>query len=136
MSTLALGIGAATTIFSVIHAVLPDPFPYTNAERVVSFYIHDTASRGQGGRGFFQAAESLEYQEQNHVFEAAIGGGNEDVLWFNGEGTEQFDGAYVTPNTFQFLGVPAMLGRPPRPKTPGPERRRSRDGLQDAEQTL
>ena len=72
VTTLALGIGAATTIFSVIDAVLLDPFPYTNAERVVSFYIHDTTSRGQGGRGFFQPAEYLEYQKQNHVFEEAI----------------------------------------------------------------
>jgi putative ABC transport system permease protein len=49
--------------------------------------------------------------KQNHVFEDAIGGGNEDVLWFNGGGTERFDGAYMTANSFDFLGVPALLGR-------------------------
>jgi predicted permease len=109
---LALGIGAATTIFSVIENVLLDPFPYTDANRVVSFYIHDVKdSRPDTGRSAFRAPEFLDYQEQNHVFEEAIGGGNEDVLYTTAEGTEQFNGAYVTPNTFRFLGVPALLGR-------------------------
>jgi putative ABC transport system permease protein len=108
---LALGIGAATTIFSVIQNVLLDPFPYTDAHRIVAFYIHDLKSSREGGRSAFKVADFLEYQQQNHVFSDVIGGGNEDVLYTSGEGTERFDGAYVTPNTFRFLGVPAMLGR-------------------------
>ncbi|MDP8979475.1 MAG: ABC transporter permease [Acidobacteriota bacterium] len=109
---LALGIGAATTIFSVIENVLLDPFPYTDAQRVVSFYIHDVKDRRpDSGRSTFRPPEFMDYQDQNHVFEEVIGGGNEDVLYTTAEGTEQFDGAYVTPNTFRFLGVPALLGR-------------------------
>jgi predicted permease len=109
--TLALGIGAATTIFSVIQNVLLDPFPYTDAHRVVAIQIHDVTNSRPGGRSFFQVPEFLEYQEQNHVFEEVIGGGNEDVLQTSGEGTEQFTGGYVTPNMFRFLGVPAVVGR-------------------------
>ncbi len=108
---LALGSGAATTIFSVIQNVLLDPFPYTNAERVVSIMIHDLRNSRPGGRTAFQLAEFLDYQEQNHVFDEVIGGGGEDILMTNGEGTEQFDGGTVTPNTFRFLGVPALFGR-------------------------
>jgi putative ABC transport system permease protein len=108
---LALGIGAATTIFSVIENVLLDPFPYTDAHRIVSFNIHDVTQSRPGGRSAFKAPEFLDYQEQNHVFSEVIGGGNEDVLYTSGVGTELFAGAYVTPNTFRFLGVPALLGR-------------------------
>jgi putative ABC transport system permease protein len=108
---LALGIGAATTIFSVIENVLLDPFPYTDAHRIVSFEIHDVNQSRPGGRTFFKTPEFLDYQEQSHVFMEVIGGGNEDVLYTSGVGTELFTGAYVTPNTFRFLGVPALLGR-------------------------
>ena len=108
---LALGSGAATTIFSVIQNVLLDPFPYTNAERVVAIMIHDVTNSRPGGRTAFQLAEFLDYQEQNHVFDEVIGGGSEDLLMTSGEGTEQFDGGTVTSNTFRFLGVPALLGR-------------------------
>src|ERR671919_237092 len=47
--TLALGIGAATTIFSVIYNVMLDPFPYTDAHRVAAIQIRDAASTRPGG---------------------------------------------------------------------------------------
>src|SRR6266403_1614258 len=109
--TLALGIGSATTIFSAIQNILLDPFPYTDAQRVVAIQIHDTASGRPGGRTYYQAPEFLDYQEQNHVFEEVIGGTFLDVLYDNGDGMEQFQRSYDTPNTFRFLGVPALLGR-------------------------
>jgi putative ABC transport system permease protein len=109
--TLALGIGSATTIFSAIQNILLDPFPYTDARAVVAFQIHDNSRPQQGGRSFFQTPEFLDYTEQSHVFQEVIGGTFEDVLWNAGDGVEQFDGGYVTANTFSFLGVPALLGR-------------------------
>src|SRR6266404_5753765 len=109
--TLALGIGAATTIFSVIDNVLLEPFPYVDAQRIVMITIHNDADNRPGGRSFFRDDEFLDYEEQNHVFDAVIGGTGQDILYFNGEGTEQFDGGYVTANMFQVLGVPALLGR-------------------------
>ena len=108
---LALGIGAATTIFSVIQNVLLDPFPYTDAERVVAIQIRDLSRSRPGGRTAFQTPEFLDYQEQAHVFEGVIGGTFEDMLYTTKEGTEQFDGGLVTGNMFRFLGVPALMGR-------------------------
>ena len=108
---LALGIGASTTIFSAIYGVLLNPFPYTDAERIVNFYIHDTSNSRPGGRTFFKAGEFVEYQQHRQCFEDIIGGGNEEVLYTHADGTEYFQGAYVTGNTFKFLGVPAQLGR-------------------------
>lgn len=118
--TLALGIGSATTIFSVIQNILLDPFPYTDAARVVTFFVHDTTSSNPFGRSAFKVGDFLEFQQQNHVFEEVIGGGVEDVLYTTNQGTEQLDGGYVTPNTFSFLGVPAMIGRTMTPEDAKP----------------
>ncbi|HWB82806.1 MAG TPA: ABC transporter permease [Bryobacteraceae bacterium] len=108
---LGLGIGSVTIIFSVIQNVLLDPFPYKDADRVVAVEIHDLDSSRFGGRDSFQVPEFLEYQKQNHVFEDVIGGSYEDVLYFNGQGTEQFNGGLTTANLFQFLGISAQVGR-------------------------
>jgi len=108
---LALGIGSATTIFSVIDNVLLDPFPYRDAHRIVTFQIHDMERGDRGGRGYFPIPEFLDYKEQNHVFDRVVGNTSEDVLYTSGEGTERFQGTNVTPNVFDFLGMPALLGR-------------------------
>ena len=92
--TLALGIGAGTTMFSVIKNVLLSPFPYKNPEQIAAFAIHDLDSSRPGGRTFMMPAEYLAFREQNHVFSEDTGGGNEDVLWSTGAGTEQLDGAF------------------------------------------
>jgi len=109
--TLGLGIGAATTIYSVIQNVLFDPYPYAHTDRNVSLLIHDTSRPRSGGRAFFKLDEFLEYQAEIHAFEEVIAGGFEDVLYSTAEGTEQLTGALMSGNNFSFLGIPAALGR-------------------------
>jgi putative ABC transport system permease protein len=113
--TLALGIGASTAIFSVIENVLMEPFPYPDAQRFYSVQIHDAERSEPGGRGGFSGPEFLDYVEQNHVFDRVIANDNTDVLYRAGEGTQRFDGNSVTPGTFEFLGMPAQLGRVMQP---------------------
>ena len=113
--TLALGIGASTAIFSVIDNILMEPFPYPDAQRFMSVQIHDSDQSGPGGRAAYLGPELLDYVEQNHVFDRVIANDNTDVLYRNGEGTERFDGNFVTPGTFEFLGMPALLGRVMQP---------------------
>jgi putative ABC transport system permease protein len=108
---LALGIGATTAIFSIIDNVLLDPFPYADSQHVVQFQIHDTSRSEPGGRQSLLIPEYLDYQAQNHVFDRMIANGDTDILYTNGEGTERFKGTRVTPGTFEFLGMPALLGR-------------------------
>ncbi|MGB8472960.1 MAG: ABC transporter permease [Candidatus Acidiferrum sp.] len=115
MVTLALGIGASTAIFSVIDNVLMEPFPYPDAQHFVNVQIHDTSRSEPGGRGGYSGPEFLDYIQQNHVFDRVIGNDGGDVLYTQGEGTERFDGGYVTPGTFEFLGMPALLGRVMQP---------------------
>src|SRR5260370_27665284 len=71
--TLALGIGSSTTIFSAIQNILLDPFPYTDAQRVVAIQIHDTTNSPPGGRTYYQVPEFLDYPGPNHVFQDVIG---------------------------------------------------------------
>ena len=116
IATLALGIGAATTMFSVVKNVLLSPFPYKDADQIATFAIHDLDRSEPGGRSWMKPAEYLEFRQNNHVFSEDIGSGAEDVLWTTNEGTEQFEGAYVTPNMFRFLGVQAQVGRTTTPE--------------------
>ena len=111
MLTLALGIGSAAAIFSVIQNVLLDPAPYADVERIAYVQIRDASRSEPGGRTGFQVPEFLDYQEQSQVFEDVIGGGFEDALLTTTDGTLQFAAGLVTPNTFRFLGVPPQLGR-------------------------
>jgi putative ABC transport system permease protein len=106
--TLALGIGSTTTIFSAVQNILLDPFPYADADRIVSVRIQDTNSSLRRGP---RTQEFLDYKEQNHVFEEVGGGTGGAALYDSGDGLERFYCSYVTPNMFGFLGVPAQLGR-------------------------
>ncbi|HXC86503.1 MAG TPA: ABC transporter permease [Candidatus Cybelea sp.] len=111
MVTLALGIGASTAIFSVIENVLMEPFPYPDAQHFVSVQIHDTEQNRPGGRGGYSGPEYLDFVGQNHVFDRVIANAGEDVLYTYGQGTDRFSGGDVTPGTFEFLGMPALVGR-------------------------
>lgn len=109
--TLALGIGASTAIFSVMHNILVEPFPYRDAQRYMSMQIHDTERSEPGGRAGYLGAELLDITEQNHVFDAVIANDNTDVLYRTAEGSQRFDGNFITPGTFEFFGMQPLLGR-------------------------
>ncbi len=109
--TLALGIGASTAIFSILENILMEPFPYPDAARYMSIQIHDTERNEPGGRAGFTGPEFLDYVSQNHVFDRVIANDNVDVLYRSGEGTQLLAGNYVTPGTFEFLGMAPLLGR-------------------------
>ena len=109
--TLALGIGASTTIFSVVQGVLLDAYPYRDVDRIVNVQVRDLSRPEGTGRLFFQVPEFLDLQEQVQCLEEVIAGSPEDVLYTTGEGTELWGGAAVTVNNFSFLGLPAALGR-------------------------
>src|ERR1022692_1844568 len=117
---LALGIGSTTAIFSVIDNVLLEPFPYTDGQRLMAIMIHDNSSSDTFGREFFEPPEFLDYQEQNHVFDRTIGLHSQGVLMTGTGAPESFRGASVTGNTFEFLGIPALVGRPLTPEDAKP----------------
>src|SRR6202045_4772889 len=106
--TLALGIGATTTICSVVDSVLLNPLPYKNVDRLAtpSVLLPD-----QIGIPRFPVPAFLDFKEQNHTFEDMIGLAYTGVHYRGTAATEQFFGGWVTPNTFEFLGIEPLLGR-------------------------
>ena len=120
IATLALGIGAATAIFSVIDNVLLAPFPYQGAARMVFPRIHAAQQAPDEGRQGYTANEVLEFAENNHVLDGLTAAKEDLVLYRHGEGTEQLYGAHVTPGTFEFFGLPALHGRVAQPEDYAP----------------
>jgi len=112
--TLALGIGSATLIFSVIDCVVLHPFPYKNSDRLATFNIllpdQVTLSR-------FPVPAFLDFKEQNHVFENMFGLALLFVRYTGKNGTEQFLGGWATSNTFDVLGVKPLVGRESHSRT-------------------
>lgn len=109
--TLALGIGATTTMYSVLYDVMLNPFPYADAGRIEDILIRDLENPRGGERGALTVPEFLDYQEQSQVFEEVIGSIQESTFLATEEGIENFRVAWVTTNAFRFLGVAPLLGR-------------------------
>ena len=105
--TLALGIGANTAIFSVVNAVLLNPLPYRDPDRLVALWERVP----EHGRWRTSPANFFDWKKQNTVFEdvAAFGQGS---AAFTGVGEpEQLSGGRVSSGYFGVVGVEPFLGR-------------------------
>jgi predicted permease len=107
--TLALGIGANTTIFSVINGVLLKPLPYPDPDRLVGVW-HDAP--GLNATDFpMSASLYVTYREQNRSFED-IGLWDDTTSTVTGKAEpEQLETLLVTDGTLALLGVTPVLGR-------------------------
>lgn len=110
---LALGIGSCTIVFSVVYSALFDALPYKYFGRSVVVKMHNLANNGgRKGRTYFSPEEVRAFREQNHVFEEVIVYQGFRPSYDNGHFIRNFSsGASVTTNTFDYLGVPPLLGR-------------------------
>jgi len=115
--TLALGIGANTAIFSVVNAVLLNPMPYREPDRLIQFW--ETNPLKSWTQAPIAPANLFDWQQQNQSFEeiAAYMGSDKSGpgiagLHLTGDGEpERVKALYVTGNVFSVLGVDTMLGR-------------------------
>lgn len=109
---LALGIGASTIIFSLVYNLLLSPFPYKNADRMITFSTKNLSNEGgSNGRTFYSVEEFRAFREQNRTFEELAGYDPLGFLYSDGKESRSFSGARVSANTFEFYGVPPLLGR-------------------------
>ena len=107
--SLALGIMATTAIYSVVHAVVLEPFPYKDVDNLMSVRVWDPAQRG--GRTGYSTDQFIEIAERNSIFEGTIASTISDVLWTGSGDPQRLRGNFGPPNTFQVMGVPPLLGR-------------------------
>src|SRR5580658_6334174 len=106
---LALGIGANTTVFSILDAVLIRPLPYPQSERLVKADVFDLKSGDFYGKTSYP--DFTDWSEQSHCFDHLAA--YEDKT-FNLAGTLQpkpVKGQIASPDFFETLGVEPLRGR-------------------------
>jgi len=106
---LALGIGVNSAIFSVVNAVVLQPLPFPEPERLCVIY---TSRPGPVvGYGFVFDPNFLQFQKQNTTFEN-VAGFNGGLTSLTGIGEPSpITGQLVTDDFFSVLGVNAAVGR-------------------------
>jgi putative ABC transport system permease protein len=109
---LALGIGANTAIFSVVNAVLLRPLPYQDPSRIMQIW-HVPPAKSFPGMTLFSVspANYLDWQSQNHSFEAMAAYGGARFNVGGKERPESIQAATVAPSFFSILRVQPLLGR-------------------------
>ena len=108
--SLGLGIGANSTIFSVLDVLLLRSLPYQHPDQLVA--IWETQLSHPEMRQSPPIAESLDWKKQNDVFQdiALTSFGEEGILSGTGE-AERIIVQDATPNLFDVLGVKPISGR-------------------------
>ncbi len=107
--TLALGIGANTAIFSVVHGVLLQSLPYGGGDRLVRLRV-DAAGAGIND-GQFSPPEMRDLKERTHSFSDVV---EYHSMWFvllGKQEPERVQTGVVSASFFDLLGVHPILGR-------------------------
>ena len=112
--SLALGIGANTTIFTVVNAILLHPLPVKDISQVVELDTIDTKTHV----GFANATKLglsfrnfQDYQKQNEVLSGVAGIQPVPLTWSGGAEARQVNGQLVSANYFDVLGLQPAAGR-------------------------
>ena len=109
--TLALGVGANTAVFSVVHGVLLRPLPYPDADRLVEVFEDNTRA---GGGPFFRVSllNYLSWIERAQSFDALAAFNGRDFTVTEHGDPERILGSAITASLFKVLGVAPIVGRP------------------------
>jgi putative ABC transport system permease protein len=106
--SLALGIGATTAVFSVVYAILMDPYPYKSPDRMIHMQL---PSPSGDQRGFGVTATQWQELRKSPVVEDTFLEDDWSLTVTGSDLPEDVQGVYLSSNGFNFLGVPAAVGR-------------------------
>src|SRR5262245_21855235 len=111
--TLALGIGANTTIFSVVNALLFRPLPYAEADRLMAvvFNNENPGPDLSTGRLFWSYPKFSAFREHQASFDAVAAYAQNPMTVNFADQPERAQVEIVTADYFKSLGVNAALGR-------------------------
>jgi putative ABC transport system permease protein len=105
----ALGIGATTAVFSVVYAILMDPYPYRAPDRMVHMRLLDSKGDLQS---FGLTAPQWQIIRRSPVVEdSVLSDGTWSLTVQNSDIPEAVQATYLSSNGFDYFGVPAYLGR-------------------------
>jgi predicted permease len=110
--SLALGIGANTSIFSVVNALLLKPLPYTDPDQLAQVF-RQTEEPGKGS----QASELWSYpkftslRDNSESFEQVAAVSNQNFAVTDSDNPERLSTEIVSASYFPMLGVEAAIGR-------------------------
>jgi putative ABC transport system permease protein len=106
--SLALGIGATVSVFSIVYAVLMNPWPYAGADRICNIALLDKA--GENNWNGLTGPQVRQLRQARSV-EDVMAANEWSLTVTGGDVPEDVQGIYLTGSALQFLGLPAMLGR-------------------------
>jgi predicted permease len=106
--SLALGIGATVSVYSVMYAVLVNTWPYAGADRICTFEVLN--QNGEYEWTDLPGPQVLELQ-QAKSFEGLLAFQGWDLAVTGGDVPESVKAIEISPGVLQFLGVPALVGR-------------------------
>jgi len=106
--SLALGVGATSAVFSVIYAVLINPFPYTGSERIMQIALKD---KGGNFRYIGLTGPQMEQVRRLSSIESIVGEDGWNLTTTDSDLPEDVVACYLTPNAPSHWGTPAMMGR-------------------------
>src|SRR5215210_2499296 len=106
---IALGIGANTTIFSCVNALLLHPFSFANQDRLMA--VWERAPEAGIRHGSVAPGNFADWRDRNQVFEQMTAFSKRAFNLTDGDQPERVPGARVTPNFFTVLGVKPSRGR-------------------------
>ena len=106
--SLALGIGATSAVFSVIYAVLIDPFPYPGSDRIVELRLVDKAGHD---RFTGLTGPQMDRLRQTRSLESVVGMDWWNLTTTDGDLPEDVQSIHISPNAPNHWGIPALKGR-------------------------
>ncbi len=106
--SLTLGIGATVAVYSILYDAVLHPWPYAGIERVCDVWITDNAGR-DGVWGL--TGPQVRQLRQTHAAEDVVGFDGESLTVTGSDVPDDVRAGMMTGNGFEFMGMPAMLGR-------------------------